>query len=61
MEYSFYDNRLFRNEASVAMNPLVSLFYCLVAENVVTDRLTDTQTHMQTKDREPLLRMSAEG
>ena len=34
---------IFLNQASVEMNLLVSLFCCLVAENVVTDRQTDGQ------------------
>ena len=47
--FELYENGLFKNEASVAMNPLVSLFCCLVARSrrkpVVTDRQTDTLTN----------------
>ena len=40
-----------KNEASVAMNPLVSLFRCLVAlGNRRTDRHTHTHTHTHTHE-----------
>ena len=54
-----YENRLYKNGASVVMNPLVSLFCCLVARsrrkrgNRQTDRWTDRQTHLQTKYHNP--------
>ena len=46
----FYENRHFKNEACVALNQLVSLFYLFVARggrkrgNRRTDRQTDGQT-----------------
>ena len=50
MQY-FYENRHFKNQASVALNPLVSLFGRLVARsgrkrgNRQTDGRTDGQTY----------------
>ena len=46
MQY-FYENHHFLNEASVALNPFMSLLLRVVAENVVTD--THTHTDTQTK------------
>ena len=48
MQY-LYENRYFKNQASVALNPLVSLFGCLVARSTrisgtgQTDGRTDGQ------------------
>ena len=52
----------FKNNAYIALRPLVSLFGRLVACSariVVRDRQTDRQTH--TRDNYPSLRMRAEG
>ena len=50
MKIAFY-----KNEASVAMNPLLSLFCCLVARSRRKrgKRQTDGQTHLQTKYNKP--------
>ena len=58
---TFYENRHIKNEASLVLNPFVSLFGLfllrVVAENMVTDRHTDRhtdrQTDTQTKDCNP--------
>ena len=52
MQY-FYENRHFKNQASVALNPLVSLFghFITYSPRIVIDRQTDT--HTQTKYRNP--------
>ena len=44
----FTKNAIFLNKASVALNPLVSLFGRLVARSVVTDRQTDGRTDGRT-------------
>ena len=44
---SYEKNRALKNEVSVAMNPLVSLFCCLVARSRIKHG-TDRQTYLQT-------------
>ena len=47
---TFHENRLFKIQASVVLNPLVSLFGCLVVRSarISGDRHIDTQTHTHT-------------